>query len=294
MQTFQEFTLNRRPTMSVVLTIAVFGVVRWELTARETQAQLPSPSSARGQTTGRSFPQEGKPSHAIIIRVVDPEGKPLKGVKIFRNHVYQPDGEERPRIENKEFRTDSAGTAVVSLSGTSVDLRIWATKKDFVPLHAMWAKRFQSDGDQIPDEFTFQLQQGTKIGGIVTDENGEPIEGVKVEVENRTAESPSRSPSEPGRRPVNSRWLAEGKDLLTDKHGRWELGNVPPDKSLGGDDGLGSPNLTPTILLRFSHPDYVDDAEWGSLQREQYVTLESLRNQTATIVMKRDARSEPN
>ena len=42
----------------------------------------------------------------------------------------------------------------------------------------------------------------------------------------------------------------------------------------------------PKITLRLSHPDYASDREWGELQRQQGITLESLRDQAATIVMK--------
>ena len=170
----------------------------------------------------------------IAIRVLDADGEPLQGAEVFRNHVYERAGVERPRIENKVYLTDAGGMAVVSLSGTSVDLRLWASKEGFVPLHAMWAKQFQSDGDRIPKEFTFRLDRGTEIGGVVVDESGGPIEGVKVEVQDQTADRfATITPDEPGRHPVRSYSLADGADAIaTDEQGRWKLGNVPPDEDL--------------------------------------------------------------
>jgi len=223
----------------------------------------------------------------------------MKEVQVFRNHVYKLNGVEPPRIENKSYLTDSEGKAVVSLSGTPVDLRLWATKKNFVPLHAMWAKQFQSDGDQIPDKFTFHLQHGTTIGGIVKNENGEPIEGVKVEVLDRAVEQSHVATlnTKPGKRPVMSHWLAEGESaVFTDKRGRWSLGNVSSDKSLVFDNNRGDRffeddtadrDLQTRFLLRLSHPKYVGDSKWGRLQFKQDITDESIRNQTARIVMKR-------
>ncbi len=233
----------------------------------------------------------------ITIRVLDPDGKPLKGIKVFRNHVYEREGAERPQIENKDYWTDAQGKALVALSGKSVDLRIWARKANFIPLHAMWAKQFQSDGDQIPAEFTFQLQPGTVIGGIVENEEGEPIEGVKVEVRDQTVDGSTRQPVVPGIRPVRDHYLAGGKEaVFTNAQGRWVLGNVPPERSLVFRRDL-LPLMKrpkpPRIALRLTHPDYTGDHEWdslhkkGSLQVQQRVTHESLRDQTATIVMKR-------
>jgi hypothetical protein len=233
----------------------------------------------------------------ITVHVVDADGKPMQGAHIFRNHVYKPDGTNQVKIENRNYLTDAEGKAVVHLSGTSVDLRLWATKTGFVPLHAMWAKEFQSDGDQIPKEFTFRLGRGTEIGGVVVNQQGEPIEGVKVEVRDRTAARFHLVPIEkkPGLRPVRSYSLAEGAEaIVTDTHGRWKLGNVPPDEDLifvapgPAYPLLGPPEPLLEIELHLRHPDYIsDEIGWGDLQRRQGITLKSVRDQTAKIVLLR-------
>lgn len=301
MQTIRKLTPRRRlATAVVVLTIGVLGVVPWKLAAREATDQPAAAASLQDKDKVADAAQDDPTSSSrkMTIHVVGPDGRPMQDVQVFRNHAYQPKGVEQPRIENKTYLTDSDGKAVISLSGTSLDLRLWATKKNFVPLHAMWAKSFQSDGDRIPDTFTFQLRPGTTIGGLIKNEKGEPIEGVKVEVLDRAVEQLHALPlDQPGKRPVMSQMLAEGESaVFTDKDGRWSLGNVSSDKGLAFDDNQGERFFDDDIvdrdphtrfLLRLTHPDYVGGSKWGRLQFKQDITDESLRNQTATIVMQR-------
>jgi beta-lactamase regulating signal transducer with metallopeptidase domain len=307
MQAFHKLTTTRRIALATaVFAIAIFGIVPWKLTHQEAQAQSGQAQETITQAVREKHSTKNEEAtRSITIRVVDADGKPLKGAQVFRNHVYKPKDSDRPKIENKNYLTDADGKAIVALSGTSVDLRLWARKTNFIPLHAMWAKQFQTDGDRIPAEFTFQLQLGTEIGGIVRNEQGEPIEGVKVEVMDATAQNPVTL-NEPGKRPVRDCYLAEDEDVVTDTQGRWKLGNVPPEESLvftfndpfilnAAHDELSKPKL----LVRLSHPDYTDVAndahytnvngwkEWGRLQQSQQVTHESLRDQSAVFVLKR-------
>lgn len=239
-------------------------------------------------------------TRTITVHVVDSDGKPIEGAHVFRNHVYKPDGAGKLEIENMDYLTTANGKAVINLSGTSVDLRLWTRKSGFVPLHAMWAKQFQSDGDQIPMEFTFPMERGAEIGGVVVSEQGAPIEGVRVEVRDRTADRPLLVGIEksPGQRPVRSNSLAEGAEaIVTDTRGRWKLANAPPDEDLiaippGPADRRLEPAEQPLELeLHLSHPDYVsDEMGWGDLQRRQGITLRSLRDQSAKIVLLRKAQ----
>ena len=75
--------------------------------------------------------------------------------------------------------------------------------------------------------------------------------------------------------PVFDTWLSSGPAAIrTDDQGRWTLRNAPP-----GDDVK--------VRIKLSHPDYINDREWGQLQREQFVTAKALRAETAEIVMHR-------
>ena len=59
---------------------------------------------------------------------------------------------------------------------------------------------------------------------------------------------------------------------ITDEQGRWTLDNVPPDDDL-------------ELRLKLSHPDYISDPNWGTMQEQQGVDLKALRARTATIMM---------
>jgi RNA polymerase sigma factor (sigma-70 family) len=236
------------------------------------------------------------PKRAITIRVVDGEGKPLREAHVLRNHVYRMPGTEQPEIENGDYFTDSEGKVTMSLSGESVDLRLWASRNGHVPMHAMWAKEFQSDGDRIPENFTFNLHPGTTIGGTVVDEGGRPVAGALVHVIDFSAASfhtfDPKKPS-PGVRPVRASSLSDGHEpIITDAQGRWRLGNVPADEDLvfetvGPVDSPYGPRPVPVaIRLEASRPGYSSDKfELIDRHLTQDTSLKSLRNLTSKLVL---------
>jgi protocatechuate 3,4-dioxygenase beta subunit/peroxiredoxin len=137
-------------------------------------------------------------------------------------------------------------------------LSIWAGSPGYVSLRTEW--RPTKNEDLIPEAISFPLPKPTAIGGMVTDQQGQPIAGVHVAVNHEQVIAASSDPT-----------------AVTDARGRWKLDNVPP-----GDDRWFSIQLT--------HPDYVSDMTWGDMQHKQLVTSKMLRAQTATIVMQRGTR----
>ncbi|HEX5444549.1 MAG TPA: carboxypeptidase-like regulatory domain-containing protein, partial [Pirellulales bacterium] len=172
--------------------------------------------------------------------------------------------------ENHHYLTGRDGTVEIKLPKLVEDVRLWARQEGHVPMFAIWWPKYDPDLVAMPEEFTYRLKSGTTIGGIVTNEVGEPLDGVKVEISYQGTDF-----RKSGGRAVFDNWLAFGDGAVrTDLEGRWQLKNVPP-----GDDI--------DIRLRLSHPKYIGDDEWGRLQKEQHVTLESLRDETAMIAMPR-------
>lgn len=191
------------------------------------------------------------------VTVLDEEGKPLEGVEVHAN-IW-------PKVEgfdvNRKYYTDSQGVAIVKVPETPGMLRLFLSKKSYVPLFRGWEENWLKVGNRLPKEHIFTMQKGTTIGGVVKDEEGKPIGGVRVEVKYDGGDL----------------WhsLADGEEVpVTDAEGRWTLDNVPKDETI-------------PLSLRFKHPDYVSDAHLGSLQNDQGISLEALRAQKATLVMKR-------
>ncbi|MCC7337106.1 MAG: hypothetical protein IT422_18595 [Pirellulaceae bacterium] len=228
----------------------------------------------------------------MTILVTDETGKPLAGADVFRNHVFEFE-KDKAHIENQHYPSDASGKALVTLSGTSVDLRLWVTLDGYVPLHAMWAKKFHSDGDKIPDQFTFTMQSGTEIGGMVVDEAGAPIAGAIVEVQEPAVGGLAFGVGrdQPGIRPVRNHYLAEGETaLITDVNGRWTLRNVPSDSQLDAPELLPL-QQGPKLALRVTLPGQEkDERGYGRLQREQGISHASLRDKSAKFVVSSKAQ----
>jgi protocatechuate 3,4-dioxygenase beta subunit len=224
-------------------------------------ANPPNAMSQTGAVIAYSAKDEFKPKTtdgAILVRVLGPDGEPVAGAKIHKG-VWT----KEPAKHNDDYVCGDNGEATVDLPKTLDILRLWARSGGFVPLFAHWE---QYDPEQIPKQFTFKLEKGTVIGGMVNDEDGKPIADAKVEV------SCSMPNGEQNRVSVN-RWLAEEDTArATDAQGRWTLDNVPKGNDID-------------VAIRVNHPDYVSDLTWGGFQRMQNVTLASLREQKGTIVL---------
>lgn len=216
---------------------------------------------APGQGRERSStPTSGK----LSVRVVDAAAEPIEGAKVFAS-VWTDDKEfER----NRDYFTAATGTVEVALPKSLEIVRMWASKAGYAPMFCqVWPTR--EEGAALAKEFEFQMVKGTSMSGVVRDADGEPIEGVRVEV---TYESGGDRPNQRARFDT---WLATGSGARsTDVEGRWSIDNAPP-----GDDV--------EVRLKFSHPDFISDENRGGLQKEQGLDTLQLRAGTAAVVLQR-------
>lgn len=211
----------------------------------------------------------GPGGRILRVLVLGEDRQPLAGARLHVA-VWAKD----PAKGNRDYVTDENGQAAVSLPQDVDILRIWARREGYVPLFAHWWPEMDSDKSPIPDEFTFELLPGTVIGGFVRNAEGDPIEGVKVEVRGSKGDYGLKLL----RQPIPDIWLAYDEAAVrTDAEGRWTLTNVLPG------DGFD-------VLLKLTHPDFISDDSWGGLQQDQGVPLETLRQRTGTIVMQRGVK----
>ncbi|HEY1599586.1 MAG TPA: carboxypeptidase regulatory-like domain-containing protein [Pirellulales bacterium] len=226
-------------------------------------AAAPAPAAVPHRSDGKVVSTKG----SMLIRVVGSEGQPLPRANILAS-IWT---DEKDFKATRNYTCDEEGKVEIVLPKTLTILRIWSRKAGFAPLFVQWWPDKEADGNLIPDEFTFQMQPGTLLGGVVKNDDGQPIVGAEVEVRydrGGIAEHPEQ-------RAVFDAWLSSGPiSIRTDAEGRWTLRNAPP-----GDDVA--------VQIKLSHPDYINDREWGQLQREQFITTKALRAQSAEIVMHR-------
>lgn len=229
-----------------------------ETTGGEVTDESPKEDSAPQIAADGSVATTGK----MRLHLLAPDGSPLEGVKIKTNTLANTE----PPIINLDYVSDSDGLAEIQLPDSLIDLRMWVRRNGYAPMWASWRPKDHPEDAPIPEEFTFRFPERTVIGGIVRNEDGDPIEGVTVGV---AAVSLDDVRPHLGGRLEES----EGSGVLTtDADGRWVLHNAPPD------------NVEFRVFL--SHPDYIDDVN-RELQREQWVTTQSFYDQTAVIVMQR-------
>jgi uncharacterized GH25 family protein len=193
-------------------------------------------------------PVRGQSSFKFLeVTVVDPDGKPLADVPV------------NIKIDSMEFPmpTDEKGIVSVNVpAGDSTELKLAVNHPGYAGIQARWGK-----GSKIPDIFTLPIKRGTTIGGIVHDEAGKPVAGVKVEAVITAFNDYDMNSGKGELRPSIPRELG-----VTDEHGQWEF--------------KSGPDADAAIQTRFSHPDYVSDAgysfrggNWDELQAKNKVVV---------------------
>jgi len=194
-----------------------------------------APAVARpDQPTVNKVNREGQ--NEFELSVVGPGGKPVAGASVELRINPTPSAEQIRRgkfIKKGTYgafvEADSEGKVELAFSKPPIGLNINITTSGFGPYWARWSSG--SDDQPVPSRFTAELEAGWSVGGIIVDQAGKPIEGVKVH------------PSiEFKKRPGDFRQLSTGEERTTDASGRWRFDSVPA--SMG------------EVFVEINHPDF--------------------------------------
>jgi len=199
-------------------------------------------------TSGVEKQASGEAENVLDLTVVNKQtGEPMEGVRL----------EIVINQNETDVLTDKQGRYRLDFGQKPPGLlHIQALKERFAP-KLLW---FHTKGSvlQIPASYTLALEPGISIGGLVVDEQGEPVEGatVRIDIHDMCADCVERI----GLRECRKR---------TDADGRWLLDTVPAEPG--------------HLSIRASHPDYVDE----KINDDMTGNLDKLRAGTAVMVMKK-------
>jgi len=184
----------------ILLLIGGFGFTRAE---QAETAQAP-------KTDGPARPSDLKKVGKLTLRAVSAEtNEPIEGVSI---EYWVRMGE---KIQEATITTGADGTAVIGwpAEATVHVVGITATMPKLVPIHMRWDDQRQPL--KLPDVKELRFETGTTIGGIVQDEAGHPVAGVKVEVDAPATEY------------EGGNFFFTLGSPTTDAQGRWRLDVAP-------------------------------------------------------------------
>jgi len=167
--------------------------------------------------------------------------------------------------------TDAQGRSEIRLPDHPPDrVSVSSSKPGFVPLLVYWGSQ---PGPDIPRSVTIPLEPGTIYGGVIQNEQGEPIPGATVTVRYQSGGFGGNS------------YLSPRVDAkaTTDKNGRWRV-DVMPAKIIEDE-----------LRIFLTHRDYVSDQLQRSIIHNPITKMppiEELKAQNAVMVMREGTKVE--
>ncbi|MHC4533488.1 MAG: carboxypeptidase regulatory-like domain-containing protein, partial [Planctomycetota bacterium] len=142
--------------------------------------------------------------------------------------------------KKQELSTDTKGFCTVVFPVPSQEYtRLYIKAAGYVPISASWDNPENArEPDPIPESFVFPLEKGTSIGGVVKNEEGKPVEGVKVFL---------TLLQQQGR----IQYSIRDSFSTTDAQGKWRSDIVP--------------ERIDELLMNLQHPDYVTSDTWNTI-----------------------------
>lgn len=179
-------------------------------------------------------PKEDKPSkidslEMVMVTVVDAEtGAPVQGAGIISGYSPNTIYHGVP----KTIDTDANGIAEVPKAGiVSFTKGFGVQATGYAPKAVTWTWGYPANQKppkypDIPKQYTVKLQRGGAFGGIVRDETGNPISGVRVEIKGSTwARKENLDDLTPIEYPFFDTLLSDCP--VTDSEGRWRCDHFP-------------------------------------------------------------------
>jgi uncharacterized GH25 family protein/thiol-disulfide isomerase/thioredoxin len=211
------------------------------------------------------------------VLITDENDQPLAGAEVYVSIWEMPGERDFP---SHDYTTDENGIARVAIPQRLQILRLWPSARDHVPEFLNFAEGTHEDGKLIPERYQFKLAKGTRLSGVVVNEEGEPVAGVKVEVNLDIDEPAWTSDPEPMIcTRLTDHDFNEGP-LFTDGQGRWSVPNAPAPK--------GEKDYE--FRVKLFHEDYVRDSQWGKRFSEYGITTAMLRDGTSRIILPKGIR----
>ena len=202
----------------------------------------------------RGAGQETASGRTIDLQVVQAQtAQPLAGVEIgVQGENQQGNG-----------RTDEQGHCRIELPDQDPEsLSVTAQKDGFVPMRVDWRTRYGAI--RLPQEFTFTFEPATAIGGIVQNDQGQPIPDAAVFI------SGMRASSMTGVTEQATFDIPQSQSkVMTDGQGRWQFDLAPA--------GLSS------VSIRLAHPEYTSEYYGNSFP---VPPVGKLRDRTSVMVMR--------
>ena len=151
----------------------------------------------------------------IVLRFVDEAGKPVADVQ---NRIYGADYPKNIVLNSDQNGIVTIDFATIEIETKNKSFQTYTWHPDYVNLRCS----FGSWGiEPTPKKFTFRLERGREVGGVIVDEYGEPVKGAIVRLHFKDGEPDSHIWPHPS---------GLSQEPTTDDEGRWTATQVPTKK----------------------------------------------------------------
>lgn len=252
-----DLPLRRRSVVSFVvatlIAIGMLGTLRFALAEPEAASPIAvnkvEAKPAEEEATPAKPADAAMETGSLIINVVDDAGKPIANAKLHADC----------RGRKLDGVTDASGKCPLGLPSPDEGyIYLYATIDGYVPLRKHWVN--QDSRDPRPAEFTFTVEKGRTIGGVVQDEQGKPVSGVKVRLSLSSQQYAEKGVA----------MVLWDKHFTTDSEGRWQLDHVP--------------QRIDSLAVGLEHPDYISVPGPAGISAAEQRQVE---DQTSVMVMKK-------